>query len=437
MVLAALVYLGMRVVSAVVLLLVQRHQPVYFWLDNRPYLGMTMHWDSRWFQEIAMTGYPRHLPVNYGLLQHRLLERDRVLEDRFLLHDRAHLRDPLLVREHLHQAELRLHELRRRNAQVGQNQWAFYPAFPFITRAVMVVTGTGFAVAAGIVNLSAGAVAAGGIARLMEVRIPRVPALGVVAAWAALPMAPTLQLAYSEAVAMALVAVALLWIVGEHWLRASVAALALGLARPIVPPLAVVYAAALALRWRRRGSEPLTSGELGRMGVGLGLTALGAVLWPLLAWRVTGVRDAYLRTEDAWHHGDTAPFTGLQVLDAVPLSGHPGLPLWTRLMVVGAIVLVLALTVLATRSPRLHPLLVVWCGAYLVYDLAVSNMHAAELRMLLPLFPLLAVACGVASTRISPWWRQRVWLLVALGIVGQLGWVWFFVRYIAHGSQPS
>ena len=62
-------------------------------------------------------------------------------------------------------------------------------------------------------------------------------------------MAPTFQLAYSEALAMALLSLALLWLIREQWGRASVAALVLGLTRPIAAPLAVVFAVAA---WRRR-----------------------------------------------------------------------------------------------------------------------------------------------------------------------------------------
>jgi hypothetical protein len=82
------------------------------------------------------------------------------------------------------------------------------------------------------------------------------------------------------------------------------------------------------------------------------------------------------------------------------------------------------------RSPRIDPLLVTWCLAYLGFDLAVGNMRADEFRMLLPLFPLVAVAVGVASTRLARRWRERAWLGVTLGIVGQYGWVMLCVRYL-------
>ena len=84
------------------------------------------------------------------------------------------------------------------------NQWAFYPGFPFLTRGVMQVTDTGFATAASLVDLVCGLVAAIAMAGCSRRGSRDTAALAVVAVWAALPVAPSLQLAYSEALALAL-----------------------------------------------------------------------------------------------------------------------------------------------------------------------------------------------------------------------------------------
>jgi hypothetical protein len=375
---AALVYVGMRLVSAAIILLTQRHQPPFTGLSRTPYLGMTMHWDALWYRAIAMGGYPQQLPTHA-------------------------------------------------DGMVGQNQWAFYPGFPFLTRAVMSVSEMSFAVAASVVTLIAGVVAACAIVRVLEIRIPGAAAVAVVGVWAALPMAPALQLAYSEALAMALLSLALLWLVRGHWGRAAVAGLLLGLTRPISPPLAVVYAVAVWRRWRRRSIDPLSPAEAFRMVAGLVVMVAGSVVWPVIAWRVTGVPDAYGKTEAAWHHGSEVPFSGISMLQLV---GRHGQLEWPTVAIIAALCLVAVLTVLAARSPRLDPLLITWCWAYLVFDLAVAKMRADELRMLLPLFPLVAVACGVASTRLAAHWRQRAWLGAGLGIVLQYTWVMMYVRYL-------
>ena len=265
---AALVYVGLRLVSAAVILLAQRDQPAVRGLSRAPYLGMLTHWDGQWFQSVATSGYPHHLP----------------------------------------------HEL---TGAVAMNQWAFYPGFPFLARAVMQVTDTGFATAASLVDLVCGLVAAIAMARLLHTRIPRTATLAVVAVWAALPMAPSLQLAYSEALALALLSLTLLWLQGERWAHAGVTALLLGLTRPMLPPLAVVFAVAVWLRWRRRVLDPVGPAERRRMVAGLLATVVGAAVWPVIAWWFTGVPDAYTRTEAAWHHDGLAPFAGFADLHPV------------------------------------------------------------------------------------------------------------------------
>ena len=167
------------------------------------------------------------------------------------------------------------------------------------------------------------------------------------------------------------------------------------------------------------------------MLLGLALTAFGSVLWALIAWWTTGVPGAYTQTEAAWHHGRVSPFTGVVPLQTLSVHDHYH---WLRIVIVAAIVLAALLTLLAVRSPRIDPLLTTWCAAYLVFDLAVANMKADELRMLLPLFPLVAVACGVASARLAPRWPLRVWVGVTFGIVGQFAWVMLFVRYLPGRS---
>ena len=171
----------------------------------------------------------------------------------------------------------------------------------------MQMTDTGFATAASLVDLVCGLVAAIAMARLLHTRIPHTATLAVVAVWAALPMAPSLQLAYSEALALALLSLTLLWLQGEHWARAGVTALLLGLTRPMLPPLAVVFAVAVWLRWRRRVHDPVLPAEGRRMVVGLLATVVGAAVWPLIAWWFTGVPDAYtthrsgLAPPGVWH----------------------------------------------------------------------------------------------------------------------------------------
>ena len=273
--------------------------------------------------------------------------------------------------------------------------------------------------------------AAVAIARLLDSRIPRSATLAVVAVWAALPMAPSLQLAYSEALGMALLS--------SH---CSVCNASGGDAQPWRHSCSGSHGRCCR-PWPRCSvwpcgcgggagpSDPVLPAERRRMAAGLLATVAGSTLWPLIAWRVTGVRDAYTGTESVWHHHDMAPFAGLGGLHLI-YDGHIN---WARLSVAVAICIVAALTVAAVRSPRIDPLLSTWCVAYLVFDLAAGNMHADEFRLLLPLFPLVAVACGVASTRLAATWRERAWLGVTLGIVGQYAWVMLYVRFLPGSHE--
>ena len=298
---AAVVYVGLRLVSAVAILSAQRSQPAVPGLSRAPYLGMVTHWDAQWFRSIATSGYPQHLP-----------------------HDVT--------------------------GAVAMNQWAFYPGFPFATRAVMQLTDTGFAVSATLVDIMCGLVAASAMATLLETRIPRLATLAVVAVWAALPVAPSLQLAYSEALALALLSLTLLWLQRELWVPAAVTAVLLGLTRPMLPPLAVVFAVALWLRWRRRAVDPVWPAERRRMVAGLLAAVAGSAVWPAAAWWVTRVPNAYSRSEAAWHHGVTTPFAGLSALHPVVWHGQV---LWLRVVLIAVIVVVTALTVAAVGSPRI------------------------------------------------------------------------------------
>jgi hypothetical protein len=377
---AVVLYLLIRLVSADVIVLAQHYQPTYARLSSTPYLGMTMHWDALWYRRVALHGYPRLLPHRW-------------------------------------------------NGAIAQNAWAFFPGFPFLTRAVMFLSGLPFALAASAVNLTSGVVAACAMVRIFETRIPRAAALSAVAAWAALPMAPALQLAYSEALALALLSVALLCLIRERWVCAAAAAVLLGLTRPILPPLTVAYGVAILRRWRRRSDEPLVPADWGRMVSGFALTAAGSAIWPLVATRVTGVPHAYLLTEAAWHRDGEAPFAGLRALFMPDWLVH-GPYAWIRVAIIAAICVALLLTLVALRSRRLDPVLVTWCAAYLVYEVAVSVLHGDEFRLLLPLFPLVAIACGVASRRLARGWHLRAGLLIGLGIVGQYAWVMLFVRFL-------
>ena len=387
----ALVYLGLRAVTTVLLVLASRDQvvmPDWTGPTVEP-LDMTVLWDGSWYRHVALNGYPTELPVNVD------------------------------------------------SGRVAQNAWAFYPLFPLVARALMTVTGLGFPVVASALALVCGLGAAVLMGGLLAQRVGERVALATVAAWAAFPAAVSLQIAYTESMAMLVLCGALWALMRRQWALVGGLGLLLGLTRPVAAPLVAVVAVALLVRWLRRREAPVgaveaVSGVLALLG-----TALGAVIWPLVAWRATGSRTAYTDTMAAWRVGN----------EIVPLKPWWGMSKWAVrdlpnpdvLGPIGLIVLAVAVVVL-TLGPwasALGPELRTWCLAYPAYLAVVLDPFTSIFRYALPLFPLLAVILGGGWARRSArrlW--ARTWLLVVAGTVGQVAWIWKLLVYHPPSDYP-
>ncbi|WP_232679645.1 hypothetical protein [Nocardioides sp. R-C-SC26] len=414
---AAVVYLALRVVSAVLLNLAARDQEWFPGVTGprEDDIDLAMSWDAQWYQRIADDGYPAEIPVGP-------------------------------------------------DGRAQQNPWAFYPLFPLSARWVGAATGLEFATVAPLLALLAGLGAAVLMARLLadtwagalagagagagtgtltdaergpsrrRLRDGERVALAAVAVWAACPVAPALQFAYTESYSMLLLLAYLLLLVRERWWGAGMVALALGLTRPIALPLVIVVLAALALRWHARRIRPIGRREGAAMLGAAALTGGSGLLWTTLAWWGTGERDAYPRTMTAWRGVDEIqPFRPW--LNAIEWA-------WTyhdRIWVLPALAMMAAaLFVLVTLVPRVAPRidvrLRVWCLAYTLYLLAVVDGTTSIFRYLLPLFPLAIVLVGAARGRVRPvalWSLTAFWVLV--GIAGQIGWI----RWLVLFSPPS
>ncbi|WP_448059429.1 hypothetical protein [Cellulomonas hominis] len=374
---ALAVYALARLVSAVILLVVARHQVANGWTGPHPsysdYTGLM--WDASWYRSIAEHGYPAQLPVGAdGLVQ--------------------------------------------------QNAWAFFPLFPLLVRAVMSVTGAGWTVVAPTVALVLGALAVMVIHRVVERGAPRAVAarpglpLLTVLLVSVFPTSPVLQAGYTESAALLLVAVSLWLIVERRYGWACLAVLALGFTRAVAPPMAVVVLVHVVVRWRelqRAGERP--SGQLLGWWAGLGATAgVSGVAWPLICGWVTGVPDGYLQTQGAWRGvRDIAPFGAWGYVSRFWFGDLAPLVLVLGFALVVAVLLVPA----AWRLGReLHA----WSAAYMVYLAAAVEPGSSLARFLLLAFPLGAAAAGVVT---RPVWGRRLWcsVLVVAMLVLQVVWV--------------
>src|SRR5690349_267408 len=161
-------------------------------VDSAPadpgYLDLISNWDGQWYQDVVEHGYPRELPREDGVVQ--------------------------------------------------QNNWAFYPLYPALVRAVMVVTTLPFGAAASLVSILAAAGAMVVLYRMLESRVGRFNASMTVLALSLSPAAIILQTAYTEGVALLILVGCLALLARRRYLAFAGLSVALALTRPIALPLA-------------------------------------------------------------------------------------------------------------------------------------------------------------------------------------------------------
>lgn len=385
-----LLWTVLRVVSGVILVrLAHDYQDPSVYDD--PGVGLYFQfatlWDGQWYERIATEGYPDRLPVGSDGL-------------------------------------------------VRQNPWAFYPTFPLLARGVMALTGWPFAVAGPVVATVLGYAAALVVAGLLRDRVGPAGALAGVALLGAYPSSPTFQVAYTESLALLVLAGALWLLVRERWWAAGVVALLTGLARPVALPLGLVALVVVVARWRRRGTDPLHPGDYLAMGAALVGCGLAGLVWPAVAWLRTGRADAYTATMSAWRGGEEVrPF-----LPSIERAQW----LWgdlTGLLVLAAGCGLLVLAVVGPWAAGLGLALRTWCLGYAFYLLAALDPWTSLYRYLMLLFPLFVVMAGAGwapGTSPQPRWLLvlRTTVLAALMVGWQVWWGWYLFRFEPPSDYP-
>jgi hypothetical protein len=302
----------------------------------------------------------------------------------------------------------------------------------------MGVTGLGFPAVASTLALVCGLGAALLMAQLLAERVGQAVAFAAVAVWAAFPASVSLQLAYTESMAM-LVLCGLLWAaLRQRWLLVASLALVLGVTRPIAVPVLAVVAIALLIRWRRRAERPIAWREYITGATALVACGVAGLIWPAITWAVTGSRTAYTDTMASWRTGG----------EIVPLKPWLWMSEWVFRtsehaptygpVALAAVATTIVVMVLGPWATALGPELRTWCLAYPAYLALVLDPFTSIFRYLLPLFPLLAVVLGGGwvDRRRPRWLGSKTAVLVAAGIVGQVFWIWGLLVFVPPSDYP-
>jgi hypothetical protein len=292
---------------------------------------------------------------------------------------------------------------------------AFFPAYPFTTRAVALLTGLDVTAAALTVTVGCGLIAAYGVARLGRSVSGGSPRTGtiLVALFAAEPMGIALSMAYTEAMFCALAAWGLVGVVERRWWLAGTCAALAGLVRSSAFALVgAVALAALVSAIRRRQWRPVVAIALAPIGL------LGYLWWTGVRARPGADLLTQLRTwsDLEWQGWDTrfdwgattAQFVG-QVLTR---EGYT-----MSLLAVGVILASMVLLAVGVWQRVEWPLLV-YGALIMVVSLGSGGLMHAKPRLLLPaaITLLIPPALGLAKRRTT----TVVPLLIGLALVG--GW---------------
>lgn len=384
----ACVYVAARIVSACIFMAAALHQGVNPWFPAKPdYWNFINIWDARWYGEVILNGYPQVLPVDGS-------------------------------------------------GNVAENAWAFYALFPMVGRSVSAMTGLDPALALTFIAMAAGLGAALVSYRLFRHNAAHRTALWGVVFFSTFPVSPVLQVPYAESLNLLLLASALLLVIRRRYFWAMPVVVLMCLSRPTGVPFAAMVAGLLVYRlWQRsRPAAPDTHGAATRSGrelfslAGLAVVSgIGALLWPAIAWAVTGDPAAYTKTETVWRGHNLVPFkpwfdTGIQLFGPV-------------LGILAPFVFVAAFVLLMTSSPvvALGAELRLWCVCYMGYLLVFLDPQTSTFRMLLPLFPLALSAALVSRSRA---YRGAVVTMFVLLQIVWIVWLWAWAQLPGGGDYP-
>ncbi|MER6071639.1 hypothetical protein ABT187_22865 [Streptomyces sp. NPDC001817] len=275
-----------------------------------------------------------------------------------------------------------------------QSDWAFFPLYPGLIRALTTVLPFTPGQAALLISWIAAGVAAYGVYAIGHHLYGRGVATALVALWAAMPHSVELTIAYTESLFAALAVWSLYCVLKGRWLWAGGLAALAGLSRP--SGFAIAGAVCLAAAYevlRQRGRVPA---GLWAGAVIAPLGWLGYVLW--VGSQTGDLLGGYFKVQSAWDSRFDFGVGSARFTKALLLHGG-GAVYPAALVIVAAGVLLFALLCLE-RAPLV---LVVFAGILVLLVVGGSGSFSSKPRFLLPAFPLL-IPMARALTRT---WRVR------------------------------
>lgn len=380
------IYLAARLVSACIFMAAALHQGVNPWFPAKPdYWNFINIWDARWYGEALRNGYPAVLPTDAA-------------------------------------------------GNVQENAWAFYALFPMLGRVVSGLTGMGPAWSLTLIAMVCGLGAALVAYSFFRHKAGHRTALWGTVFFSTFPVSPVLQVPYAESLNLLLLGAALLLVLQRRYLWAMPAVLLMGLSRPTGVPFAamvgLLFVYRLWQRWHAARRRLVPADQASQLWPLAGLAAvsgIAALLWPAIAWAVTGDIAAYTKTETVWRGHDLVPFkpwfdTGIMLFG-------PALGVLAPFVFVAAFTLFMMSRPVAALGTELR----LWGCCYMGYLLVFLHPQTSTFRMLLPLFPLALSAALVSKSRA---YRGSVAIMFVLLQIVWIVWLWAWAPLPGGGDYP-
>lgn len=368
----AVIWAVSRVITTAMLALFSSWQAANSWTAARPgYLAYAQLWDSTWYHIVAVSGYPSVLPTGA-------------------------------------------------DGHVTENAWAFLPAYPWLVRVLMLVTGQSWEVLSVAVSLLFSLGAALMVYRMLRLSLPRNTSLFAVVLFCVAPVSAIMQVSYAEPMYLFLLTLALYLLVRRRygWLFPVV------LVMSFTRPSGLAFGLALGLhtihRFLIRRKDDFPSLERVIAVVLTVFTVAMGFAWNAIAAVVTGVPSAYTATELAWRepyigYSSLRPFTAW--FEAAGFWATEWRLGWLVYPLLILVILLFAAMFFVPAVRRLSVDLRIWCASYGIYLLAVFFPQSSVFRLLMPMFPLLGAVAIPRS-------RSYRLVVVALFVAGQFGWLY-------------